>query len=126
MNIVKQLRKRAGMQQQELADMVGVARPTVSEWETQKKDPSGERLQKLSQIFGVDPLIVLGCGIIDLSHFDSDEPPQQAPQTPEARIVSFSMDQLPQAEREKILSVLRIMYMNNPKLFRRETENDDA
>ena len=60
MNIVKELRIRAGMQQKELASLAGVARPTVSEWEHGKKDPSGERLKKLSQIFGVDAGTILG------------------------------------------------------------------
>lgn len=60
MNIVKELRKRAGIQQKELAANVGVSVATVSDWETQKKDPSGARLKKLSQIFGVDELVILG------------------------------------------------------------------
>ena len=60
MNIVKQLRRKADLQQQELAELAGVSRPTVSEWENQKKDPSGDRLKKLSQIFGVDELVILG------------------------------------------------------------------
>lgn len=60
MNIVKELRVRAGMQQKQLALAVGVARPTVSEWEHQKKDPSGERLAKLAEVFNVDPGIILG------------------------------------------------------------------
>jgi len=60
MNIVKELRIRAGMQQKELAILAGVARPTVSEWEHGKKDPSGERLRKLSQIFNVDVGTILG------------------------------------------------------------------
>ena len=60
MNIVRELRLRAGMQQKELAFAVGVARPTVSEWEHGKKDPSGDRLKKLSEIFGVDAGVILG------------------------------------------------------------------
>ena len=60
MNIVKQLRERAGLQQKEVAVVAGVSRPTVSEWEHQKKDPSGERLQKLAELFNVDPSVVLG------------------------------------------------------------------
>ena len=60
MNIVKELRERAGMQQKELALLVGVARPTVSEWEHGKKDPSGDRLHKLADLFDVDPGVVLG------------------------------------------------------------------
>lgn len=62
MNIVKELRRSAGMQQKELAIAVGVAAPTVSEWEHQKKDPSGDRLQKLAEIFGVAPTVILGAG----------------------------------------------------------------
>lgn len=62
MNIVKELRERTGMQQKELAILAGVSRPTVSEWEHGKKDPSGERLRKLAQIFGVDIGTILGYG----------------------------------------------------------------
>ena len=59
-NRVRELRKRAGMQQKELAIMVGVSGPTVSEWELNKKNPSGERLVKLTKIFGVDAGTILG------------------------------------------------------------------
>ena len=60
MNIVKELRERAGMQQKELALLAGVSRPTVSDWEHGKKNPSGERLRKLAEIFGVDVGTILG------------------------------------------------------------------
>lgn len=60
MNVVKELRERAGMQQKEVAVEVGVSRPTVSEWEHQKKDPSGERLLKIASLFGVSTGVVLG------------------------------------------------------------------
>lgn len=60
MNIVRELRLKAGMQQKEVALYVGVANPTVSEWEHQKKDPSGERLKKLAKLFGVTPEAILG------------------------------------------------------------------
>jgi len=62
MNIVKELRKGAGMQQKELALAIGVSVPIISEWEHQKKDPSGERLKKLSEVFGVQPAEILGSG----------------------------------------------------------------
>ena len=120
MNIVKELRTRADLQQQELATLVGVSRPTVSEWESNKKDPSGDRLKRLAEIFGVDPLVILGRGVPEITQEQA-----AAPQTLEARIVSFGMDQLPQNEREKILSILQMMYSNNPDIFRR-TDDDDA
>lgn len=67
MNIVRELRKQKGMQQKELALSVGVAQATVSEWEHGKKDPSGDRLKKLADIFHVDELTILGRGLVELS-----------------------------------------------------------
>lgn len=52
--------------------------------------------------------------------------PPDAPKTLEARIVSFGMDNLPEAERQKILALLQVMYNNNPDLFKRSVSNDDA
>ena len=43
LNIIKELRKKKGIQQKELALVIGVAQPTVSEWESGKKD---QRKQK--------------------------------------------------------------------------------
>lgn len=60
MNRVRELRMRAGMQQKELAIAIGIARPTVSEWEHQKKDPKGDRLKKLCEFFNVSTGVVLG------------------------------------------------------------------
>lgn len=60
MNNVKKLRTMTGMQQKELALLIGVSAPTVSEWENGKKNPSGERLKKLAQVFNVDAGTILG------------------------------------------------------------------
>ena len=116
MNIVKELRKRAGIQQKELALIVGVAQPTVSEWELNKKDPSGDRLKKLAEYFDVDELVILGKGIVDLSK------QAEAPQTEEARIVSFGMDKLPKQQREQLLAMFRAYVSNNPDIFGKGNE----
>lgn len=107
LNIIKELRKKKGIQQKELALVIGVAQPTVSEWESGKKDPSGDRLRKLSEYFEVDELVILGKGVADLTQELS-----QVPKTMEARIVSGEMDKLPKEQREQILNVFRAMYPN--------------
>ena len=107
LNIIKELRKKKGIQQKELALVIGVAQPTVSEWESGKKDPSGERLKKLSEYFEVDELVILGRGVADLTQELS-----QVPKTQEARIVSWEMDKLPKEQREQILNVFKAMYPN--------------
>ena len=125
MNIVKELRKKRGIQQKELALEIGVAQPTISEWESNKKDPSGERLKRLAEYFGVDELVILGRGLYiseDPKTAGKSETDQiigrlleqlgNQPKTVEARIVSGGMDKLPQKDREKILGVVRAMYTN--------------
>lgn len=75
MNKVKELRVKAGLQQKALALMIGVAQPTVSEWENQKKDPSGERLEKLCQLFNCNPEDLISqevSGDIATSRIDSE------------------------------------------------------
>ena len=116
MNIVKELRKKYGIQQKELALIIGVAQPTVSEWETGKKDPSGERLKKLAEYFQTDELVILGKGSVTAS--------DNAPKTIEARIVSGGMDKLPKEQREQILNVLRAMFSNHPELFQEGEEKE--
>lgn len=115
MNIVKELRKAKGIQQKELAISIQVSRPIVSEWESGKKDPSGERLRKLAEFFGVDELTVLGKGI------QNAEQQGDVPQTPEARIVSGAMDKMPKEQRERILAVIRAMCSDHPELFEKGT-----
>lgn len=109
MNIVKELRKKAGIQQKELAITIGVSRPTVSEWESNKKDPSGDRLKKLAEFFGVDELMILGKGIIYYGK-DSDEQPK----TVEARILAKGVDRMPPEQREAIMNLMTGLY---PGLF---------
>lgn len=60
MNKVKELCARKDISQKELAALVGVSQPTVSEWFTNKKNPRGERLEKLSRVFGVSKAEIMG------------------------------------------------------------------
>lgn len=115
MNIVKELRKAKGIQQKELAISIGVSRPTVSEWESNKKDPSGERLRKLAEFFGVDELVILGKGIVNLTENT------EIPKTPEARFVSAGMDDLPKEQREMIINMLCAMF---PDKFKKGEEDE--
>lgn len=137
MNIVRELRKKRGIQQKELAIEIGVSNATVSDWEHGRKNPSGERLRKLADFFGVTPDAVLG----NQPNLFIPENPRisgksetdqileriltqldQMPKTTEARIVSYGMDKLPQEQREQILGVVRAMF---PKTNVFEGKEDD-
>ena len=118
MNIVKELRKKAGIQQKELAISIGVSRPTVSEWESNKKDPSGERLKKLAKFFNVDELVILGKEVLTIGADGN------IPQTTEARILANGIDKLPQEQREQALAVVRAMFANHADYFERGKDNE--
>lgn len=105
MNIVRELRLRAGMQQKDLAISVGVSRPTVSEWEHNKKDPSGDRLKKLSEVFRVDPGVILG-----YRQQESAPEAPEVPRTAESRIISGGIDRMPPEDRERVLAILKAAY----------------
>ncbi|MDE6519622.1 MAG: helix-turn-helix domain-containing protein [Ruminococcus sp.] len=48
-----ELRKKAGMSQEELAEKLGVSRQSVSKWESMQATPDLNRILKMSEIFGV-------------------------------------------------------------------------
>ena len=50
-NRLKELRKQNHMTQNELANMLGMAKGTVAMWEMGKRNPSFEALEKMSEIF---------------------------------------------------------------------------
>lgn len=100
MNIVKELRKSKGIQQKELALSIGVAQPTVSEWESGKKDPSGDRLHKLAEFFGVEEMVILGIA-------SNKKFLQEQPKSPQIRIVSSMMANLPQDTQDQIVAIVQ-------------------
>lgn len=60
MNIVRELRIKKGIQAKQLALEIGVSNATVSDWEHGRKNPTGDRLKRLADYFGVDEGTILG------------------------------------------------------------------
>lgn len=50
---IKELRKKSGMYQQGLADLLKVSKSTVAMWETDKREPDIETLTKIAEYFCV-------------------------------------------------------------------------
>lgn len=59
-NIIKELRKEAGMTQEELGEKLGVIKQTVSSWEKGISEVSNDTLITLSRLFGVTTDYLLG------------------------------------------------------------------
>lgn len=49
---IKECRKKAGLSQEKVAELVGISRQAVTKWETNQSAPSTENLFKLAEIFG--------------------------------------------------------------------------
>ena len=60
MNNIKSARERAGISQKELAISMGVAQPTVSNWENGGRAPMGKNLSKLAELLGCSTDFLLG------------------------------------------------------------------
>lgn len=70
---LKNLRKQAGLTQQQLATQLGITKSVVSFYELQERSPSPEVLIKLSAIFHVSTDYLLGLDTretIDVSDLD--------------------------------------------------------
>lgn len=79
MNRIKQLREEREIEQKHLAVELNVTQPTISDWETGRKQPSSKSTAKLADYFGVSMDYLLG---------RSDDP------TPEAQKNSPSLEEL--------------------------------
>ena len=140
MNMVRELRIKKGIQAKQLALDIGVSNATVSDWEHGRKNPTGERLKKLADYFGVDEGFILGYGMEKPNLFvpenhaisgksETDqiierllEKLDQMPKTAEARIVSGGMDRLPKDQREKLVNVFTALY---PDLIEEKKGDED-
>ena len=151
MNIVRELRKKRGIQQKELALEIGVSNAAVSDWENGKKDPTGERLHKLADYFGVDEQFILGYGQKNPNYFIPENPriigkseteqivqyvldklgtiqpaEDDIPKTSEARILAKRVDRLPEEKRKQALALYSIVFENHSEDFEKGTNDDDT
>ena len=129
MNAVKELRLRKGMQQKEIAMAIGVSRPTVSEWEHQKKDPTGDRLRKLAQFFDVSTAVILGLdplpGVAPGSITEDEdrelwEAREAARRDPDRRVLFKLAREGTAAQVRQMVSLLDAMRATNPEFSEKE------
>ena len=76
-NRIKECRKAAGMSQKYVSMTLGLAGPSISNWESGKTKPTNENLVRLASLFGVTVDYLLG--------IDSTKPQEKAPTQDDAR-----------------------------------------
>lgn len=58
-NVLKILRKKRGLTQEEVADKIGATKITISRYEANQRKIGGENLVKLAKLFNVTPEYIL-------------------------------------------------------------------
>ena len=53
-NIIKQARKKKGLTQSELGELMGITAVTVGQWETGKRIPKEETIERISEALDID------------------------------------------------------------------------
>ena len=57
---IKELRKKNGMTQKELAEILNVSQNAVYNWENDKRAPNADVIKQIASFFGVSPAYLLG------------------------------------------------------------------
>ena len=97
---IKELRIRAGLSQQKLADMLGVSRPTITQIEAGERKVSADELVKLSEIFNITIDYLIGLkGEPEVVLQEQDKKPRRSVE-PDMRI------NVPQKNLDKFREIL--------------------
>ena len=67
---IKELRKKNGWTQEQVADKIGVTKSVVSFYERNNRTPSPEMLVKFAQLYEVSADYLLGIEEVDDNHLD--------------------------------------------------------
>ena len=59
MNVIRELRQRAGLTQELLARLVDVSPATISAYETGRTSPTVEMLQRLGEVTGLEVCVTI-------------------------------------------------------------------
>ncbi|MCJ8212195.1 LexA family protein [Aeromonas veronii] len=74
---IRELRKKHGLTQQKLGELIGVKKSSISQWENDEHSPSGDNLAQLSKVFGVSAhWLATGKGSHELSNVEPAVIPQ--------------------------------------------------
>lgn len=99
---LQELRKNCKMTQEELGNKLGVAKNTISCWESSISQPSIELIRRLADIFKVSTDYLLGINFDNLSEIDKIKKALK-----EAGMMAN--DDLTQEELEKALKIVEVM-----------------
>lgn len=107
---IKELRKKFGYSQQQLANKMHLTQGAISQWENNLTVPAADQLVSLSQIFGITVDELLGENqIVSKDPWDV-ESAFSAPEDETIRIMARGMGRMTPENREKLLNVAKTLF----------------
>ena len=116
MEIIRELRKKKGLTQQQLAEKVGISNVSLSNYERGTQMPDLITLARIAVELDVSTDILLG--------IQEEITENEIPRTDEARILAKGIDKLPKEQREQALSVIRAMFIKYEDYFEKGNTNE--
>lgn len=115
---IRELRKERGLNQDQLAELASLNRVTIAKYESGRVEPGAHALSRIADALEVSTDVLLG---------RADEPPEKTekPKTPQINIVSGWMEKMPQEDQDRVVQMMRVMFMNHPELLKKEEDDDD-
>lgn len=111
---LRECREAAKLSQKFVAITLGVAPPSVSNWETGKTRPTRENLVRMADLYGVSVDYLLG------RTDDMNEPTETSiptEHTPEAIAILGAVDKMPAADRRKALELMKVVFTQYEDFF---------
>ena len=115
---IREARKKAGINQEELAELARLNRVTVAKYESGKVEPGAQAIKRIADALDVTADALLG------RQENAEERVSQTPHTEEARILAQGIDQMPKEERERALSMVKLIFTQYSDLFERSNADD--
>lgn len=112
---IKEIRKKHYLNQTQFANRIGVTQSAVSQWENDLTRPNSYQLEAIASAFNlsIDELLV----------DNIKESVPGTPKTVEARLLAKGIDEMPEAQRKAIMSMMTGLY---PGIFEKGTEEYDT
>ena len=118
MEIIRELRKKKGLTQQQLAEKVGISNVSLSNYERGTQMPDLNTLARIAVELDVSTDILLG--------ISGEVTETEVPKTPEARIMAAGMDKLPKEMRTQALEIMQAVYVAHADDFRMKGNEDET
>jgi len=101
-NVLKILRKKRGLTQEEVADKIGATKITISRYESNQRKIGGENLVKLAKLFNVTPEYILS-GKEESITISQDK-------LTKANMAFFKSDNISDEDKKEMLDLLNEFY----------------